>query len=160
MTGTHRLLARTPRRVCFAGDWHGNATFAAGRVMSAAAHGAEVLVQVGDFGFWHGPGGGAYVQALEKVASRSRLPILWIDGNHEAHTLLSDLEQVEGLGKVSEHIWHLPRGLRWQWGGAALGSTQRSDECGQGPAGADARLVAARGDHPSRGSEVDRGRAS
>ena len=34
MTGTHRLLARTPRRVCFAGDWHGNATFAAGRVMS------------------------------------------------------------------------------------------------------------------------------
>lgn len=122
MTGTHPLLARTPRRVCFAGDWHCNANFAAGRVMSAAAHGAEVLVQVGDFGFWPGPEGAAYVQALDKVARRSRLPILWIDGNHEAHTLISDLEQVEGLGKVSERIWHLPRGLRWQWGGLRWGT--------------------------------------
>lgn len=122
MTCTHPLLTRTPQRICFAGDWHGNTNFAAGRLMSAAAHGAEVLLHVGDFGFWHGQDGDAYVQSLEKIAARVGLPILWLDGNHEDHALIADLEQVDGLGKVSDHILHLPRGVRWEWGNLRWGA--------------------------------------
>ncbi len=120
--GIHPLLAREPKLLAFAGDWHGNIDWAAGRVMSAAARGVDVIVHAGDFGMWHGYEGAAYRVSLEKVCARAGLPILWVDGNHEDHHLLQGLPQVDGLGRVTEHVWHLPRGTRWSWGGLLWGA--------------------------------------
>lgn len=117
----HPLLAKTPERVVFAGDWHGNTNFGCGRITSAASHGAEVLLHVGDFGLWQGQQGAAYLGALEKVCGRVGLPVLWIDGNHENFDLVAELPREGGLGRVSDHIWHAPRGTRWQWGGVRWG---------------------------------------
>lgn len=118
----HWLLERQPTKVAFAGDWHGNADYAAGRVMSAAAHGADVLVHVGDFGFWHGHGGATYIASLEKVAARVGLPIMWIDGNHEDFDELEQLPVIDGLRPITDHIVHAPRGARWEWGGLQWGA--------------------------------------
>lgn len=117
----HPLLAQQPSRICFAGEWHGNRDFAGGRDMSAAARWADVLLHLGDFGFWHGHEGKAYIDILERVCARKSLPVLWIDGNLEDHDLLAELPREYGLGKVSDHIWHFPRGTGWEWGGLRFG---------------------------------------
>lgn len=133
---THPLLTVVPDRLVIAGDWHGNGQWAGGRMFSAAAAGADILVHLGDFGVWPGAGGVRYLDALEKLAARNNLPILFIDGNHDDHDQLHDLEMVAGLGYVRDHIWHLPRGMRWEWGRlrfAALGGATSVDKTDRTP---------------------------
>lgn len=118
----HPLLAREPRRILFAGDWHGNTNYACGRLSSAAAHGADLVIHVGDFGYWSGYEGSAYRLSLEKVCARLALSILWVDGNHEDFSLLAGEPVVDGLTRITEHIWHIPRATRWTWAGLRWGA--------------------------------------
>ncbi len=56
--------------------------------------------------------------------------MVFVDGNHEDHPQLAALPKSGGLGEVRPHIWHLPRGTRWEWGGlrcAALGGATSVD---------------------------------
>lgn len=121
MTARHALLRTTPRKVCFAGDWHGDLNWAADQVNSAAAQQVDLILHVGDFGYWHGHEGTAYIAGLDKVCRRTGVPILWIDGNHEAFDQLQTEPCVDGLTKITEHIWHIPRGTRWEWGDLRFG---------------------------------------
>ena len=54
-------MERVPERIGVAGDWHGNTPWAtrAIRKISALlpAGGPRVIVHLGDFGIWPGPGG-------------------------------------------------------------------------------------------------------
>lgn len=117
----HRLLAMTPRRIAFAGDWHGNANWANGVITSLAARGVDVVVHVGDFGIWPGGQGREYLASVDKVAARSGIDVLFIDGNHDDHHQIAEAPRAEGLGRFGEHIWHIPRGTRWVWGEVRFG---------------------------------------
>jgi hypothetical protein len=105
--------------VAFAGDWHGDANWAAGRIMSAGEQGIPVICHVGDFGIWPGNSGKKYLMAVEKTCVRYGVTILVTPGNHEDWDRL-DLKQAkdkgDGWGAVkhlSDHIKVLPRAHRF-----------------------------------------------
>ena len=67
-------------------------------------------------GIWPGPEGRRYLDALSRQAKGARIPIWFIDGNHEDFDQLDALPLDEqGRRPVRDHITHLPRGYRWEW---------------------------------------------
>jgi hypothetical protein len=110
-----------PSRVAFAGDWHGNSACAE-RVMEAAVlDGAQVLIQLGDFGLWPGALGEFYLKEMQALTGHYGIPVLWLDGNHEDFQQLDAMQADEhGLHQMSELLWHLPRGARWVWNGVSF----------------------------------------
>lgn len=103
-----------PARIAFAGDWHANTRWAVASVEHLAGR-ADVVVHLGDFGYTFDAG---FLAPLDKALGRAGLPLLFVDGNHEDHELLGRFPvRGSGLRQLGEHIWHLPRGFRWTWGG-------------------------------------------
>jgi len=131
------ISAHPPKRVVFAGDWHGNTNWAGGCLMHLASKGVDTVLHLGDFGIWPGLGGQQYLDSLEKVANRTKINILFIDGNHEDFEQIENVERdADGLGMFREHIKHLPRGFRWEWDGVrfgALGGATSVDKAGRVP---------------------------
>ncbi len=107
-----------PRRVLLAGDWHGNIRAAIYAMRYAAEQGCDGVIQLGDFGIWPGLRGQKYLDDLEVLLDAlSPMWCMFIDGNHEDFDQLLDLAPHNGLRKVRERLWHIPRGTRWTWGG-------------------------------------------
>jgi len=105
----------TPSRVAFAGDWHANTRWGIAAIQYAAEHGADVIVQLGDFGYEFRA---AFLDGLERALHRTGLRLLFVDGNHEDFpTLLRYPVRGNGLRQLTDRVWHLPRGFRWRWGG-------------------------------------------
>lgn len=118
MNGTHEIT-----RVALAGDWHGNDMAAAAAFQQAAEEKADVVVQVGDLGVWPGQYGQEYLDLLETFTEVYKLPLLFLDGNHE------DFDQLEaftghpaGVGALRPNVLHLKRGTVWTWAGYRFGA--------------------------------------
>ncbi len=104
-------------RVLLVGDLHGNTSAAVEVLDRAADMGVDLVLQVGDYGWWpRDPGGQKFIWKVESRLALRGLDLWWVDGNHEdfdrleAHPVDED-----GRRKLSDHVWHLPRGFRWQW---------------------------------------------
>lgn len=112
-------------KILIAGDTHGNLPHIQYLYQRAVAHSVDMIVQVGDFGFWeHTRDGAAYLDGVAKLADSHQTPLCWLDGNHENHTLLRSRygpqgEQhkptVEGFWTIRPRVFYLPRGVRWEW---------------------------------------------
>ena len=108
-----------------AGDWHGNTTYAVQAIASLSE--IPVLLHTGDFGFRFHPD---FIRGVDEAAEAADLTIAFVDGNHDDHDLLASLPITGGVRRVSNRIWHLPRGARWTWGGVrylALGGASSID---------------------------------
>lgn len=105
------------RRVLIVGDTHGNPEQAINVIDYAARLKADLILQVGDFGYWPRDDlGRHFLKAVEQRLAKHNVPLWWIDGNHEDFDALeAQAADPDGRRKISEHIWHLPRGFRWQW---------------------------------------------
>jgi hypothetical protein len=118
----------TPGRVAFAGDWHANTRWGIAAIQYAAEQGAEVIVHLGDFGYDYRA---AFLDGLDRALARTGLVLLFVDGNHEDFPLLTRYPvRSNGLRQVTDRVWHLPRGFRWEWGGVrwlALGGAHSVD---------------------------------
>lgn len=106
-------------RVAVVGDLHGNVNYTR-RVINYAFKdveeaNADVIVQVGDFGFW----GMGFVNAVQVfMENYPDKYFLFVDGNHEHHRQLNAVPVDEdGVRRLSAQVWHLPRGFRWTWNG-------------------------------------------
>jgi len=105
-------------RVLIVGDLHCNT----GAVFQVIDHAVEVqadlIVQVGDFGFWpRTESGRSFLRKTEARLAQRGLDLWWVAGNHDdLQALQSRPVEADGRRRVSEHIWHLPRGHRWVWG--------------------------------------------
>ena len=70
-------MGRVPEHIGVAGDWHGNTTWATRAVRKIAAllpaDGPRVILHLGDYGIWPGPGGREYLSRLLDVA-----PMRWL----------------------------------------------------------------------------------
>lgn len=107
------------RRVLIVGDLHGNTGAALQVIDYAASVQADLILQLGDLGYWPAdPQGQKFLRKIEKRLAIRGLDLWWVDGNHESHDrLLTRPISEDGRRQISEHVWHLPRGHRWQWGG-------------------------------------------
>jgi Icc-related predicted phosphoesterase len=86
--------------IALLGDIHGDVGALESACTRAAAEGATALIQVGDFG--------VYPQVLDwckRVAYVSRIPIYFIDGNHEKFSMITPWwESMEIDGSSTHHI--------------------------------------------------------
>lgn len=103
-------------RILLVGDLHANTGAAFQALDHAAEVGADLVLQVGDYGWWpRDPGGQKFILKVEKRLAEHGLDLWWIDGNHsdfdrlDAHPIDED-----GRRQLSDHVWHLPRGFRCQ----------------------------------------------
>jgi predicted phosphodiesterase len=117
-----------PDRIAVAGDWHGDAAWAYDAAETAVHANIQAIVHLGDFGYRFHPN---YLRTLDNALSSHRVPLLFVDGNHEDHKWLAR-QPVDGRGlrRISDWVWHLPRGFRWTWHGLrflALGGAHSVD---------------------------------
>ena len=144
-------MERVPGRIGVAGDWHGNTAWATRAVRKMAAllpaDGPRVIVHLGDFGIWPGPGGQEYLARLDAALAEAGAELSFVDGNHEDFSQLARLQPgPDGREQVTERIFHLPRGHRWRWhrGPARLAHHgDRPDLPGRAPQAPGARRAAA-----------------
>jgi hypothetical protein len=117
-----------PGRVAFAGDWHQNTDYAQRSIRHAARRGADVILHLGDFGYnFTGP----FLAGVTAALDEAGIHLLFVDGNHENFTRLYRYPILEnGLRKLTDRVWHLPRGFRWEWSAVhflALGGAHSVD---------------------------------
>jgi len=76
-------------KILVAGDFHGNINHATKIAAKARSLDADMVFQVGDFGFtWDGP---ERLRALNNVYQQFDMPLYWLDGNHENFDVLEAL---------------------------------------------------------------------
>lgn len=105
-------------RILVVGDLHSDTAAASMAIDHAAAVGADVIVQLGDFGFWpRTEPGRKFLRKTEARLAQVGMELWWLDGNHDDHlALVTRQVGADGRRQVSEHMFHLPRGHRWAWG--------------------------------------------
>jgi Icc-related predicted phosphoesterase len=116
-----------PVKVLFVGDTHANLNWTRFVIDSAKRLDADVIVQVGDFGYWeHTEHGRKFLDAVNEALAEADLDLIWIDGNHENHTVLRlnygpggnfHDPTPDGFWRIRERVFHAPRGSRWTWHG-------------------------------------------
>ena len=157
---THPLYpgGGAPALVALLGDTHGELT-AMRRAADKAVDHTELILQLGDFGLWPGEDGILFLERITKWLGRRDMTLCWIDGNHDWHDHLDELpiDPEADLRQITDRIWHLPRGYRWNWNGTtwmALGGAVSADQDHRTPR---PLLVAARSSHgPGRRARRDR----
>lgn len=126
-----RALTNNIEKVFVAGDWHGNEAAAVWSIKQAARKGVNTILHTGDFGIWPGQRGENFLKVVEKSLLENDVELYFVDGNHEDFPQLLALPlNAEGVRKVRENLYHLPRGFRWTWQGLtflALGGATSVD---------------------------------
>ena len=128
------------RRVALVGDTHANAEWTRRVIEELVAEGVDMVVQLGDFGWWPHTG---FAQKVSRAAVIAGITVCFIDGNHEDHEHLqfhaSLRDPGRGLGDPVEMypgLWFLPRGCAWEWHGMrfrALGGAFSIDHAARTP---------------------------
>ena len=109
-------------RVLIAGDTHGNTKWVEHLTDVAARSNCPVIIQVGDFGYFpEHRDGPRFLSMIDRACEANGVELLFIDGNHDDHTSLAELEHGHVPIHVAEHVTYLPRGTRLHLGGCALG---------------------------------------
>lgn len=110
-------------RILVVGDTHGNIPWLTGFIYPAAVMlNADAIVQVGDFGYWeHTFDGVRFLNLLNEAASASGIPLYWLHGNHDKHSLAlkryNKARDAGGFIVVRSHVKYIPQGHVWEWQG-------------------------------------------
>lgn len=115
----HHPFPQDVQRVVFAGDWHSNTFWAVEAIKRAAKeHNADVIVHLGDYGYRFPD---EYLDAQQEVLEDHDLILMFVAGNHDDYDFLNSVPVSEdGVQRLRERIWCLPRGVRWEWGGVSF----------------------------------------
>ncbi len=110
------------RRVLIAGDTHGNTKWVQHLTRVAARSDCPVIIQVGDFGYFPDHRDGPrFISDVDRACAANNVELWFIDGNHDDHTSLAELEHGHVPVHVAEHVTYLPRGTRLQFGDSTFG---------------------------------------
>lgn len=120
------------------GDWHSNSDFAVSILEKIKENGENVIipdvfVHLGDFNFFPYNQGQKFLSTVNKELSDLDREMFVIDGNHEDFDFINSFKnsvKYEGFkdvpdainangfeSKKRDHIFYIPRGLGWTWGG-------------------------------------------
>lgn len=109
-----------PQRILLVGDLHMNTLAALQVIDHAQALGTDLILQLGDFGFWprgNTNSGQKYLRKVDARLATSGLDLWFIPGNHEDWPALDKRPIGEdGLRVISTRIREIPIGHRWTWG--------------------------------------------
>ncbi len=101
-------------KILFVGDSHGNIPYIERAFDVASDNEVDLIIGLGDFGWWPGPEGKVFLDAVRGFCSDSQLPFWSVEGNHD---FPGDVEDVNGYiwDSVDEPtleptLQHLPRG--------------------------------------------------
>ena len=119
-----------PTSLLVCGDTHGDPNHLIYLYQMALNENVDAIFQVGDFGYWeHHPDGWSWLDMNSDLAVQNDMPLYWIDGNHENHTMLRRLygpggekhkPTPEGFWEIRPGVYYVPRGCRWVWNGKHL----------------------------------------
>lgn len=102
-------------KIAYAGDWHSNTGWAIKAINHASFEKADIIVHLGDYGYDFHPG---FIEQIESTLAVVGIELWFVDGNHEDFSWLYKQPIGEdGRRKISDHVYHLPRGFRWEWNG-------------------------------------------
>lgn len=105
-------------KILLLGDVHGASGWLRLAISAANALGVTHILQLGDFGFWpHYPSGQEFLRKTQNTLDENGVELWWIDGNHENHDWLSEVNRSEDGFWRDGNITHIGRGSRWEWGG-------------------------------------------
>jgi hypothetical protein len=110
------------KRILLVGDLHANVGEVRGVVDTAVEEGADLIVQVGDLGYWPRVDvGQQFLAALDKRLRKKALDLWFVDGNHEDHESLGSARRGPGLTRIyGERVYYVPRATRIElWPGVA-----------------------------------------
>lgn len=113
-------------RLLVAGDTHGNIEFISDYLYPCAADlGCDLIVQVGDFGYWeHDPeDDDDFLGRVDDAAHAFGIPFYWLRGNHDniKYCLARyDVHTEDGFLVCRDNVLHIPDGHVWTWGGHRL----------------------------------------
>lgn len=111
---------RTPTKIAFAGDWHGNAFWATEMIKSCKINGVDTIVHAGDFGYKFDKN---FMHKLRLALEDADINLYFVDGNHDEHPQIWkwDLNDDGFLnpksGRFVNRVNYIPRGHRWEWWG-------------------------------------------
>ena len=108
-----------PKSIAFAGDWHRNGFWARQAIKYAAEHGADTIVQAGDFAFDFSSN---FLHGVRHALGEFGVQLYFVDGNHDDLTAIEDRFEpdedgflIPRVGTYRERLHYIPRGHRWQW---------------------------------------------
>lgn len=115
-----------PTRILLAGDVHGNTGHMRYLIQTAVDQDCQVVVQLGDFGFWeHEMSGIRFLDDVAAAARAAGVTVYAIDGNHDKTSLVLDMyvmdRDKDGFVMVrhdqigDSSVLYVPRGHRWTW---------------------------------------------
>lgn len=117
----HVLPCPKSPRVALVGDTHANSVWTRRVIEELAAEGVDMVVQLGDFGWWPQTG---FAKKISKAATVAGITVCFIDGNHEDHEHLRLHARLRNPGgrptdpvEIYPSLWYLPRGCSWEWHG-------------------------------------------
>lgn len=96
------------KRYLFAGDTHGDLTFAATVIEHAVQRRAEII-QAGDWGYYW-PGSTAKVKVLSDALVTHEVTLRFVDGNHDEHPRLRKHVSACAATHVAPRLIYQPRG--------------------------------------------------
>ncbi len=92
------------------GDLHANTLWAKSIIEQCAEQKCELLIQVGDFGYWPSqPDGEYFLDVVNDELEKHNLDLWFCDGNHEDHRELQS-QGTHNPRQIREHIKWMPRG--------------------------------------------------
>lgn len=110
-------------RLAVVGDTHGDSSWLCNTAIPyAARHGADRIIQLGDFGFvWPDPNYLHGLRKLDRVLGRHNLSLIFLPGNHDDHDKLVDWERRihgrndDGHLQLTDRIAYTGRVSAWVW---------------------------------------------
>ncbi len=113
-------------RLLVLGDTHGNTGHLVNNVFPLVPQlGIDVIVQVGDFGYWeHTDDGVEFLNACERLCAEYDVNLYWLHGNHDKHSLTlalyGSLRTDDGFIPCRSRVFYIPQGHAWTWKGYRL----------------------------------------
>lgn len=103
------------------GDTHGNSGVVKNSLDLFKRNGVFTIIQVGDFGFWPGKSGRAFLNDVTKFLSDNGQHMIVVPGNHEDYQQIKNLQKDEdGWLDAKPRIRVAPRGHRWSHNGVSF----------------------------------------
>lgn len=110
-----KTVPQAVEKIAFLGDVHADTRFTVKAITRSKELGADIIVQLGDFGYdydWD------FLDAVEAALKHTGLQMIFVDGNHDDHRFLrTDYDGNARLRIITPHLLHAGRGYRWQWDG-------------------------------------------